>query len=109
MPRTKQASFTVTDEQRDLIRKIAKRADTELYSDPDSVQQSRMDTEMDLCACIAQGVPLRLAELLAADAPHFGHDVGGIRRHIDRRTGKLGNGFLPRYFDSEAAKAAGAQ
>lgn len=97
-------SFNVTDEQRDLIRKIAARADTEFFR-PHSIDQSQMDTEMDLCAVIAQGCPLRLDELLAADLVNFAHDIGGIRRHIDRRTGQLGSGFCPRYFDSEAAKS----
>lgn len=89
-------SFEVTDEQEALIEKIAERADKELFG-PQGIKQSRMDTEMDLCATIAQGCPLRLDELLVADPFNFAHDIGGIRRHINRTTGKLENCFLPRF------------
>ncbi len=47
-------------------------------------------------------MPLRLADLLAADDFNFAHDVFGIMRHIDRRTGRLDNHFVPR-FCSESA------
>ena len=52
---------------------------------------------MDLSATIAQGVPLRLKELLAADDFNFIHDVWGIQRHLNRETGKLENHFWPRF------------
>lgn len=51
---------------------------------------------MDLTACHCNGCELDLDRLLLAPDPDFGHDVCGIRRHIDRRTGKLGGCFLPR-------------
>ena len=56
-----------------------------------------MDADMDITACHVNGNPLRLDELLAADEFNFAHDVFGIRRHIDRETGKLGNCFSPRF------------
>lgn len=52
---------------------------------------------MDITACHANGNPLRLAELLKADDGNFGHDVFGIRRFIDRTTGRLMGHFRPRY------------
>jgi len=52
---------------------------------------------MDLTACHLNGTPLKLEELLEADDFNFIHDVGGIRRHMDRRTGKLTDCFLPRF------------
>lgn len=57
----------------------------------------RLALMMDLTACHANGNPLRLADLLNADAFNFVHDVGGIQRHICRDTGKLLNHFSPRY------------
>lgn len=89
-------SFKVTPKEYVLITKIAARAQSELFG-PKGVKQSQGDTEMDLCATIAQGVPLRLEELLAADNFNFCHDIAGIYRHIDRSTGQLGGFFRPRF------------
>jgi len=61
------------------------------------VQYDQMTAVMDIDACHSNGCPLRLKELLEADDFNFAHDVFGIRRHIDRRTGKLTQCFLPRY------------
>ena len=52
---------------------------------------------MDLTACHANGNPLRLAELLAADDGNFAHDIFGINRHLNRQTGELMDCFSPRY------------
>ena len=43
-------------------------------------------------------IPLDLAGLSDADITTFTHDIGGIRRHMDRTTfpGKLQDCFLPR-------------
>ena len=38
-----------------------------------------------------------LEELLHADGFDFTHDVWGIRRHINRKTGQLEDCFTPRY------------
>lgn len=61
------------------------------------------DAQMDLTACHRNGTPLRLTELLTADDFDFGHDVFGIRRHLDRTTGKLMNLFSPRFAREIAA------
>lgn len=58
---------------------------------------SRLDIHMDIAAVHANGNPLRLDDLLAADEFNFIHDIAGISRHLDRDTGKLGDGFTPRY------------
>lgn len=55
-----------------------------------------LDVIMDLTACHLNGMPLDLAKLLAADDLTFAHDVGGIRAHINRRTGKINDCFVPR-------------
>jgi hypothetical protein len=51
---------------------------------------------MDLTACHANDTPLNLDLLLSFPDGDFGHDVFGIRRHINRQTGRLGDCFLPR-------------
>lgn len=56
-----------------------------------------MSIHMDIIATHANGCPLRLLGLLEADAFNFTHDVCGIRRHLNRNTGKLENCFVPRY------------
>lgn len=55
------------------------------------------DAEMDITACHANGCVLKLTELYGADDFNFGHDVFGIRRHLNRETGKLENYFSPRF------------
>ena len=52
---------------------------------------------MDLRVCIENNGPLRLQELLDADDGNFGHDVFGIRKYLDRETGKLTECFSPRF------------
>lgn len=56
-----------------------------------------LDADMDLTACHVNDCPLKLDDLLAADEGNFGHDVFGIRRHLNRQTGRLENGFTPRF------------
>lgn len=58
---------------------------------------------MDIEACHCNGNPLRLEELLMADDGDFGHDVFGIQRYIDRRTGKLTDCFVLRYSKGEGS------
>lgn len=93
-------SFEVSDADKALIGQIAHRADHAIFK-PLEIEQTVLDTIMDLSATISQGCPLRLQELLDADPFNFAHDVGGIRRHIDRTTGKLGGCFLPRFYKVE--------
>jgi hypothetical protein len=84
--------FGATAAEYRIISQIAKRA-YEISNGALAV----MDTAMDLDACHSNGCPLHLADLLAADDFNFAHDVFGIRRHLDRRTGKLGDCFVPRF------------
>ena len=79
----------------DIENQIAKRA-VEM-SKKIGIPCNQMDTIMDIDACHCNGNPLRLGDLLVADDLNFAHDVFGIRRHINRKTGKLENCFLPRY------------
>lgn len=85
-----QPQFTATKLEMDMIRKIVKRAQC---IDP---EYQTMDATMDIEAAHCSGNPLDLAKLLAADDMNLAHDVFGIRRHIDRETGKLTGCFSPR-------------
>lgn len=42
-------------------------------------------------------LPLRWEALLAADEYEFVHDAGGIYQHLNRTTGQLDDGFVPRF------------
>mgnify|MGYP006359556787 CR=1 FL=1 len=77
-----------------LITAITRRAE-KLSENP--MQFDVLGCEMDITACHLNGCALDLERLLKADNFNFAHDVYGIQRHIDRETGKLGDGFLPRY------------
>jgi hypothetical protein len=57
---------------------------------------ARNDWAMDITACHNNGCPLDLEKLAEAPEFDFRHDVFGIRRHLDRSTGKLGDCFIPR-------------
>jgi hypothetical protein len=61
----------------------------------------RFSLEMDLAATHAL-TPLDLDALLAADDFNFAHDVFGIMGHINRATGTMGDGFVPRFTHHDA-------
>jgi len=82
--------FDVSTSEADTIDKIVDRA---LAGDKTI---DALSLDMDLCATHANGCPMDFAKLLAADNFNFWHDVDGIRRHIDRTTGRLTHCFLPR-------------
>lgn len=52
---------------------------------------------MELTACHLNGTRLNLQALSDTDDQRLQADVFGIRRHIDRDTGKLKDGYLPVY------------
>lgn len=91
---TKQISWKTKPEEFDTISAVADRA-ANLAKSADIFYDKRMAL-MDITACHANGNPLDLAALLAADDGTFGHDVFGIRRHINRNTGALEDCFSPR-------------
>ncbi len=83
-------NWSVTKEDSDLIDKVVHRAEAIM------VNTDRTELWMDITAAHANGCALDLPRLLEADDYNFVHDVAGIRRHIDRRTGQIEGGFLPR-------------
>jgi hypothetical protein len=56
----------------------------------------RSDLDLDLLHTHTS-TPLNLGGLLTAKDMDFIHDVSGITRHIDRKTGKLEGVFCPRF------------
>jgi hypothetical protein len=88
--------FDSTPEDQKIIKEIARRAAQELGVD-------FTDTEMDLTAVHLSGCPLRLQDLLDAPMSHFGHDILGIARHLNRQTGALEDFFLPRFAAPQSA------
>ena len=67
-----------------------------------TIPTTALTLHMDLTAVHANGTPLDLPKLLAADEFNFAHDINGITRHLDRNTGKLLHFFLPRCAKPEA-------
>lgn len=90
-----EVSFDVQTKEAAIIYKIAKRAS--LLAGKHGIDYKIMDADMDLTATHVNGNPLKLSELLSADNDNFGHDVFGIRRHLNRDTGELMNCFSPRF------------
>lgn len=97
-------NWNASKEDRATIRAIAERA-AELAKTA-GFTYSRQSAELDLIAVHLNGCRLDLAGLLAADEGNFGHDILGIRQHLDRSTGKLAEFFDPRYSASVGGNAA---
>jgi len=60
-------------------------------------QFDRLSFLMDLDAVAAEYPNFRWQDLLDADWANFHHDVGGITANMNRKTGLLGNCFVPRF------------
>lgn len=100
MPRkTNTVSFNVSDLEAEIISRIMDRACRR--SDPNVMPlvapRDRLNVEMSITACHANGNKLDLERLLMADDFNFAHDVLGIDRHVSRETGQLTNFFSPRF------------
>ncbi len=94
--------WTATKSEQRTIQSIAERAVA--MAEKHGVPYTIQDATMDIYACHSSGCRLQLDTLLSADDGNFAHDVFGIRRHIDRKTGRLQNCFLPRYAEHEPAE-----
>ena len=91
--------FSCTASETALIDLIFARAQELLQNPP----ENKLSFHMDLDAVHSNGCPLDFAKLLVAAEINFDHDVLGIVNNIDRETGKLLNGWLPRYCLREAS------
>ena len=86
--------FNQTKKETELIQKICDRA---LKKDEVRViVVERLDLEMDITAAHCNGCRLDLEKLLSFNDRNFFYDIIGITIHVDRKTGKLRNHFLPR-------------
>ena len=56
-----------------------------------------MQIYLDTLCCHLNGCPLSLWQLLMSDGNDFVQDVLGIGIHLDRRTGRLMGGWVPRF------------
>ena len=84
-------SLKATKKQLSLISKIWARAEN--WCAP---IVGREDLFMDLIATNANGNPLDFEKLANFDDFNLLHDIYGIRKHLDRKTGRLMDNFLPR-------------
>jgi len=78
----------------EMIVKIAERAEA-MYEELGMERPDRCTLLMDIEHAHAH-IPMDLSAMLTMPRTDFAHDIGGIQRHIDRQTGKLGDCFVPR-------------
>lgn len=95
-------SFNVSKDDHFTILQIVNRVWEER---PGYMYQTKLEAIMDLSAVAANGCPMHFDMLLMAPTEDFWHDILGIYRHLNRETGHLGDGFLPRYAKTEAPRA----
>ncbi len=77
-----------------FIFKIAERATA--MAQRHGIEYTHATALTDVNVCHANGCELRLDALLAATDVDFAHDIFGIREHLNRTTGTLEQGFVPR-------------
>ncbi|OUJ13838.1 hypothetical protein [Acetobacter okinawensis] len=97
--------FTATPKEMEIIIRISRRV-AELYvarGEEIIPMDVMLDIQMDLCAVHSSGCPMDFSRLENADDFNLMHDVAGIARHLDRRTGKLTDMFRPRFAKKEVA------
>jgi len=101
---SKKIRFDVSKEEAKIIASIARRVAK--IAKEHGIRINQIDTRMDITATHMNGCKLRLVDMWAADEFNLMHDVMGIRDHINRKTGKLGRYFLPRFADCGGECAA---
>lgn len=87
--------FTEDPEALAAIDVIVKRALNTMETPLDAPSYPEWEMRMDLSAAHAS-CPMDLWAFAAYDDANFAHDLFGIRRHMNRYTGILGDHFLPR-------------
>lgn len=56
-----------------------------------------LSTRMDLLATHANGCPMDFERMREADDFNILHDIAGIRKHLNRKTGRIVGFFVPRF------------
>jgi len=89
-----QVSFDTTTEESILISQIVNRAisDKNITTNGDTI----LGLNMDIAAVHCNGCRLNLKKFLESDNSDFYHDINGIRKYLNRHTGKLQHFFMPR-------------
>lgn len=91
-------NFRVSPFDGEIIDQIVDRARrVEREHLPARQRRDALSIRMDIVCVHANGNPLRLEALLAADDFNFAHDLFGIARHLNRTTGQLEDFFSPRF------------
>lgn len=93
-----------TDHDRDMIFQIVDRA-VAMSRKFSRRPIRRVDVLLSIRAAHAD-CPMRLRDLLDANDANFAHDIFGILRHINPATGKLTDGFVPRFCQRKDAVAS---
>lgn len=104
------ASFEVTRDDSAVVRSIVSRAFRDDVLRPclhfiEDPADARLTLTMDIEAVHANGNPLNLPKLLDSDDFTFRHDIAGIQKNVDRRSGRLRNFFTPRTSLSDGERA----
>ena len=94
-------NLTTTPLERKIIAEIVDRALKLL-----TTSRSRQDLIRDITACHLNGTGLDLVKLRDARGLTFAHDVTGIIHYLDRDSGTLTGGFVPRCAWTAADSAA---
>lgn len=97
--------WTITPEDMSLVGRIVRRWEDMHMRGPEVRPFDRSGATMDLIACHNHGCKLDLQALVDADDFDFSHDVYGINRHLNRKTGELTDCFLPRFAAREAVSS----
>jgi len=82
----------ITEDEAGIALRIVKRWEREHGKPPG---YKRINLLMDIEAAHLD-CRMNLESLLESDSVTFAHDIGGITKHMDRATGKLGGCFVPR-------------
>lgn len=100
---TPRIKWSLTADDQVQVERIVERIKSKWLQDdsPDKGPFDKKQWLMDITACHLNGTPLDLKKLADADEFTFFHDVYGIARHMNRRTGKLEHFFLPRTHKGE--------
>ena len=91
---------------KEALEKISDLADRsqKLAKSLDVLGFNKMHWMMNLEAVHLNGCPLDLDRLATFDDFNFAHDIFGIERYLDKKTGKLRNCFVPRCAKPEPKK-----